>query len=201
MSLRTTPLWVRTSGPLEPSPGNGPAVSSGMTVQSAAAAAAARAGRGAATRTRPPATSWRRRPGRTPRAARRSRRRGRSPSASTGGSGASRRRTRDPGRTGARRDRGTAGPRRSGGPGGPCRAGVVRGGCRSSVVSIGRWFDRSFRSRTFRDDDPASRVGLRPEARQDPGIDRLATALDRRLAEGDALSTRVRAPPRSRATP
>ena len=47
MSLRTTPLWVRTSGPFEPSPGNGPAVSSGMTVQSAAAAAAARAGRGA----------------------------------------------------------------------------------------------------------------------------------------------------------
>src|SRR5206468_6116664 len=38
MSLRTTPLWVRTSGPFEPSPGNGPAVSSGITAQSAAAA-------------------------------------------------------------------------------------------------------------------------------------------------------------------
>ena len=31
MSLRTTPLSVSTSGPLVPSPGNGPAVSSGMT--------------------------------------------------------------------------------------------------------------------------------------------------------------------------
>src|SRR3954453_22155723 len=41
MSLRTTPLWVRTSGPLDPSPGNGPGVSSGMTVQSSAAAPAA----------------------------------------------------------------------------------------------------------------------------------------------------------------
>src|SRR3954470_11674766 len=39
MSLRTTPLCVRTSGPLEPSPGNGPAVSSGRSVQSAAPAA------------------------------------------------------------------------------------------------------------------------------------------------------------------
>src|SRR5207342_3194961 len=37
MSARTTPLWPRTSGPFEPSPGNGPAVSSGMTAQSAAA--------------------------------------------------------------------------------------------------------------------------------------------------------------------
>src|SRR5213075_3183702 len=35
MSLLTTPLWVRTSGPFEPSPGNGPAVSSGITAQSA----------------------------------------------------------------------------------------------------------------------------------------------------------------------
>ena len=41
MSARTTPLWLRTSGPFEPSPGNGPAVSSGMTAQSAAAALAA----------------------------------------------------------------------------------------------------------------------------------------------------------------
>src|SRR6187431_3315204 len=39
MSWRTTPLWLSRSGPLEPSPGNGPAVSSGMTVQLAAAAA------------------------------------------------------------------------------------------------------------------------------------------------------------------
>src|SRR6476619_7517946 len=38
MSARTTPLWLSTSGPFEPSPGNGPAVSSGMTAQSAAAA-------------------------------------------------------------------------------------------------------------------------------------------------------------------
>src|SRR6478609_1111115 len=35
MSLRTTPLWLRTSGPFEPSPGNGPAVSSGITSQAA----------------------------------------------------------------------------------------------------------------------------------------------------------------------
>src|SRR6478672_9286794 len=41
MSARTTPLWLSTSGPFEPSPGNGPAVSSGMTTQSAAALAAA----------------------------------------------------------------------------------------------------------------------------------------------------------------
>ena len=41
MSARTTPLWLSTSGPFEPSPGNGPAVSSGMTAQSAAAALAA----------------------------------------------------------------------------------------------------------------------------------------------------------------
>src|SRR6476620_6061996 len=39
MSVRTTPLRVRMSGPFEPSPGNGPAVSSGITVQSAASAA------------------------------------------------------------------------------------------------------------------------------------------------------------------
>src|SRR5437773_311702 len=31
MSLRTTPLWVRMSGPFDPSPGYGPAVSSGIT--------------------------------------------------------------------------------------------------------------------------------------------------------------------------
>ena len=30
MSLRTTPLWFSRSGPFEPSPGNGPAVSSGI---------------------------------------------------------------------------------------------------------------------------------------------------------------------------
>ena len=41
MSDRTTPLWVRMSGPFDPSPGNGPAVSSGMGVQSAPVAAAA----------------------------------------------------------------------------------------------------------------------------------------------------------------
>ena len=41
MSLRTTPLSVSTSGPLEPSPGNGPAVSSGMTAQVAPVVAAA----------------------------------------------------------------------------------------------------------------------------------------------------------------
>ncbi len=38
MSARTMPLWARTFGPFEPSPGNGPAVSSGMTAQSAATA-------------------------------------------------------------------------------------------------------------------------------------------------------------------
>src|SRR6478609_5642531 len=32
MSMRTTPLSDRTSGPFEPSPGNGPAVSSGISV-------------------------------------------------------------------------------------------------------------------------------------------------------------------------
>ena len=32
MSLRTTPLSASTFGPLEPSPGNGPAVSSGISV-------------------------------------------------------------------------------------------------------------------------------------------------------------------------
>src|SRR5947207_13451975 len=40
MSFRTTPLWVRTSGPFEPSPGNGPAVSSGIVSQLVALAAA-----------------------------------------------------------------------------------------------------------------------------------------------------------------
>src|SRR6185369_9338342 len=39
MSLRTTPLWVSTSGPFEPSPGKGPAVSSGITAQSVAVVA------------------------------------------------------------------------------------------------------------------------------------------------------------------
>ena len=33
MSLRTTPLSLKTFGPLEPSPGNGPAVSPGMVSQ------------------------------------------------------------------------------------------------------------------------------------------------------------------------
>ena len=37
MSLRTTPLSVSTSGPLVPSPGNGPAVSSGITGAQASA--------------------------------------------------------------------------------------------------------------------------------------------------------------------
>src|SRR5262245_13782042 len=32
MSLRTTPDWPSTLGPLDPSPGNGPAVSSGILV-------------------------------------------------------------------------------------------------------------------------------------------------------------------------
>src|SRR4051794_28875646 len=41
MSWRTTPLNVRTSGPFEPSPGNGPVVSSGIVVQSAAGLVAA----------------------------------------------------------------------------------------------------------------------------------------------------------------
>jgi hypothetical protein len=41
MSARTMPLCVRTSGPFEPSPGNGPAVSSGMTAQAAPDALAA----------------------------------------------------------------------------------------------------------------------------------------------------------------
>src|SRR6266571_4404679 len=36
MSVRTMPDWVSTSGPLEPSPGNGPAVSSGISTQAAA---------------------------------------------------------------------------------------------------------------------------------------------------------------------
>src|SRR5437879_10033359 len=40
MSLRTTPLSPSALGPFEPSPGNGPAVSSGMVVQSAGAATA-----------------------------------------------------------------------------------------------------------------------------------------------------------------
>src|SRR6266511_4957725 len=38
MSLRTTPLWLRTSGPFDPPPGYGPAVSSGIGSQLAAAA-------------------------------------------------------------------------------------------------------------------------------------------------------------------
>jgi hypothetical protein len=33
MSLRTTPSIANTSGPFDPSPGNGPAVSSGIFVQ------------------------------------------------------------------------------------------------------------------------------------------------------------------------
>src|SRR5262249_25732005 len=33
MSLRTTPSWVRTLGPFEPSPGKGPSVSSGIFEQ------------------------------------------------------------------------------------------------------------------------------------------------------------------------
>src|SRR5438093_5088603 len=37
MSARTTPLWLSTSGPFVPSPGNGPAVSSGMAVLQSAA--------------------------------------------------------------------------------------------------------------------------------------------------------------------
>ena len=36
MSLRTMPLSARTSGPLEPSPGYGPAVSSGISPRAAA---------------------------------------------------------------------------------------------------------------------------------------------------------------------
>ena len=39
MSLRTTPLSASTSGPFEPSPGNGPPVSSGITEQSVTVAA------------------------------------------------------------------------------------------------------------------------------------------------------------------
>ena len=39
MSLRTTPLSPSTSGPFEPSPGNGPPVSSGIIVQSVTVAA------------------------------------------------------------------------------------------------------------------------------------------------------------------
>src|SRR4051812_10141591 len=35
MSWRTTPLWVSTSGPFDPSPGYGPAVSSGVSVRDA----------------------------------------------------------------------------------------------------------------------------------------------------------------------
>ena len=41
MSLRTTPFWVRTFGPFVPSPGNGPAVSSGIGAQLASVAAGA----------------------------------------------------------------------------------------------------------------------------------------------------------------
>src|SRR5262245_41912872 len=33
MSLRTTPVWFSTLGPFEPSPGYGPAVSSGILLQ------------------------------------------------------------------------------------------------------------------------------------------------------------------------
>jgi hypothetical protein len=33
MSLRTTPVWFRTFGPFEPSPGNGPAVSFGIRLE------------------------------------------------------------------------------------------------------------------------------------------------------------------------
>jgi hypothetical protein len=40
MSLRTTPLWFRMFLPFEPSPGNGPAVSAGIVVQSAGVEAA-----------------------------------------------------------------------------------------------------------------------------------------------------------------
>src|SRR5580765_307068 len=36
MSFLTTPLWARTSGPFDPSPGKGPAVSSGIGSQLAA---------------------------------------------------------------------------------------------------------------------------------------------------------------------
>src|SRR3954452_24342749 len=40
MSLRTMPLWVNTLGPFEPSPGYGPAVSSGISPTDALDAAA-----------------------------------------------------------------------------------------------------------------------------------------------------------------
>src|SRR5664279_389091 len=40
MSRRTIPLSVSTSGPLEPSPGNGPAVSSGIVTHDALVVAA-----------------------------------------------------------------------------------------------------------------------------------------------------------------
>ena len=36
MSERTTPAWLSTLGPFEPSPGNGPAVSSGTLLQAPA---------------------------------------------------------------------------------------------------------------------------------------------------------------------
>jgi hypothetical protein len=45
MSLRTTPLSVSAFGPFEPSPGNGPAVSSGISVVDEAGRTRAR-GRG-----------------------------------------------------------------------------------------------------------------------------------------------------------
>ena len=48
MSLRTTPLSVSTSGPLVPSPGYGPAVSSGMTSQATSAVPAVAAALAAA---------------------------------------------------------------------------------------------------------------------------------------------------------
>ena len=52
MSLRTMPLSVSTLGPLEPSPGNGPAVSSGITGAQATAAADAMRARRRRTRAR-----------------------------------------------------------------------------------------------------------------------------------------------------
>ena len=49
MSLRTTPLWVSTLAPFDPSPGYGPAVSSGVSV-SVPVAGRRRGGRGGRTR-------------------------------------------------------------------------------------------------------------------------------------------------------
>ncbi len=95
MSLRTTPLWLRTSGPFEPSPGKGPAVSSGMTAQEA------RIGRCRAPRPWPPPKPSSRRRLRS--CSRRSRRGSRSPHRSRGaaasaGGRACRGRRRDRGR-------------------------------------------------------------------------------------------------------